>query len=260
MVDVQVRRRLLVKYTCSIPTNFFGDLPCFPAYLLTIQKYESSGATGEGGFGRILSTGSRKPYGAMAITKRRKSPLTAFSDMMQLEPWLMENFNSDPQRSEDRRGRQPAGIRLDAIGCHRTAAQTLQGACPGTMNGAGTRFKNADGQFTELIGGVLLIFTLQICCFGEAANQECRQGWRSAHGRQGQRSGGASPCGFGKRTPIPHRWHGALGELLFKERDYEACIPELNVAVGTDPDSRKYTICWPRLSLAHNASGLRWIF
>jgi len=44
------------------------------------------------------------------------------------------------------------------------------------------------------------------------------------------------------QNPDSTALHGALGGVLFKERKYEECIPELNIAAGEDPDSREYTM------------------
>ena len=111
------------------------------------------------------------------------------------------------------------------------------------MNGAGTQAQDMQMvNYRRWIGGVLVIFTLQICCFGEVANQD-------AVAKAGAlvRAGKVKEAEALLRTasaadPNSASLHGALGELLFKERNYEGCIAELNVAVGTDPDSRKYTI------------------
>lgn len=92
------------------------------------------------------------------------------------------------------------------------------------------------------ICGVLLIFTLQICCFGETTNPDT-----IAKAAGLVRAGKVKEAEALLRTasaadPNSATLHGALGELLFKERNYEHCIQELNIAVGMDPDSRKYTI------------------
>ena len=111
------------------------------------------------------------------------------------------------------------------------------------MNGAGAQAQDMQMvNYRRWIGGVLLIFTLQICLFwGGRKPGCCRQGWSSSEGRQGQEAE-ALLRAASAADPNSASLHGALGELLFKERNYEGCIAELNVAVGMDPDSRKYTI------------------
>jgi predicted Zn-dependent protease len=89
---------------------------------------------------------------------------------------------------------------------------------------------------------VLLIFTLQICCFGETTNPDA-----IAKAAALVRAGKVKDAEALLRTasaadPNSATLHGALGDLLFKERNYDGCIQELNVAVGMNPDSRKYTI------------------
>lgn len=111
------------------------------------------------------------------------------------------------------------------------------------MNGAGAQAQDMQMvNYRRWIGGVLLIFTLQICCFGEVANQDA-VAKAGALVRAGKvKEAEALLRAASAADPNSASLHGALGELLFKERNYEGCIAELNVAVGMDPDSRKYTI------------------
>jgi len=90
--------------------------------------------------------------------------------------------------------------------------------------------------------GALLILTLQSCCFAEATNQDAIAK-ASALVRAGNvKQAEALLRAASAADPDSANLHAALGELLFKERNYEDCIQELNVAVGMDPASREYTM------------------
>ena len=110
------------------------------------------------------------------------------------------------------------------------------------MNGASTQAQDMQMvNHRRWICGVLLILTLQICCLGEAVNQAvAKAGALVGAGKVEEAEAFLRTASAA--DPNSASLHGALGELLFKERNYEGCIPELNVAVGADPDSRKYTI------------------
>jgi len=92
------------------------------------------------------------------------------------------------------------------------------------------------------VWGALVALTLPIACFGETANPDM-----IAKAAALFRAGKAKEAESVLRSasvanPDSAALHGALGELLFNEKRYEDCIPELNRAVGIDPSSRKYTI------------------
>ena len=97
-------------------------------------------------------------------------------------------------------------------------------------------------NYKRWVCGVLAAFTLQAFCLGEAAHQDtiarAAALFRSGKAKQAESVLRAASTA----DPDSAALHGALGELLFNEHNYEGCIPELNVAVGMDPSSRKYTI------------------
>jgi predicted Zn-dependent protease len=97
-------------------------------------------------------------------------------------------------------------------------------------------------NYKRQICGVLLPLTLHICCLGEAVSgnaiTRATALFRAGKVRQAESVLRAASTA----DPNSAALHGALGELLFNEHRYEACIPELNASVGIDPSSRKYTI------------------
>jgi predicted Zn-dependent protease len=88
----------------------------------------------------------------------------------------------------------------------------------------------------------LLILALQICCLGEATDQDAVAKAAALFKAGKVKQAESLLRAASAADPNSADLHGALGELLFNEHHYEDCIPELNVAVGMDPDSRKYTI------------------
>ena len=90
--------------------------------------------------------------------------------------------------------------------------------------------------------GSLLILALLSCCFADASNQGAiaRASALFSAGKVKQAEAVLRTASAADPDSVP--LHGALGELLFNEQKFEDCIQELNIVVGADPSSRKYTI------------------
>jgi predicted Zn-dependent protease len=112
------------------------------------------------------------------------------------------------------------------------------------------------GNHKRWVCGVLLVFTLNICCLGESASQDAvaRAATLFAAGKTKQAESVLRAASAA--DPDSAALHGALGELLFNERRYEECIPELNAAVGMDPASRKNTILLAEALIATQRFGV----
>ncbi len=92
------------------------------------------------------------------------------------------------------------------------------------------------------VWGALAALTLHVACLGETAHPDTIAK-AAALFRAGKAQEAESVLRAASAAdPDSATLHGALGELLFNEKRYEDCIPELNRAVGIDPSSRKHTI------------------
>jgi predicted Zn-dependent protease len=88
----------------------------------------------------------------------------------------------------------------------------------------------------------LLFFALQVCCFADNAGQDAITKasalFRAGKIKQAEtllRSASAA-------DPNSATLHGALGELLMKEHNYEDSVQELGLATQQDPESAEYNL------------------